>query len=44
MDTGGERIKSSVEKEGYRIGYNVETKENVTKTFLHSVETKEQEK
>ena len=28
METGGERIESSVETEGDRTGYNVETKEN----------------
>ena len=44
MDTGGEIIESSVETEGYRTGYNVETKENVTKQYLHNVETKEKEK
>ena len=26
METGGEGIKSSAETEGYRTGYNVETK------------------
>ena len=31
METGGKIIKSRVETEGYRTGYNVETKENGTK-------------
>ena len=44
METGAERIKSSVKMEGYRTGYNVETKENSTEKCLHSVETKEKEK
>ena len=44
MHTGGERIESSVETEGDRTGYTTETKENGTKTFLHSVEIKEKEK
>ena len=44
METGGERIKPSVDTEGDRIGYNVDTKENGTKTFLHIVETKEKGK
>ena len=28
METGGEGIESSADTEGYRTGYNVETKEN----------------
>ena len=44
METGGEIIESSVEIEGDRTGYNVETKENGTKKYLHSVETKEKGK
>ena len=44
METGGKRIESSMETEEYRTGYNVETKENGTKKFLHSVETKEKGK
>ena len=40
MDKGGKIIESSVETEGDRTGYNVETKENGTKKCLHSVETK----
>ena len=44
MDTGGERIKSSMEIEGDRTGYNVETKGNGTKKYLHNVETKEKGK
>ena len=44
MEIGGERIESRVETEGDRTGYNAETKENGTKTCLHSVETKEKEK
>ena len=44
MERGGEIIKSSVETEGDRTGYNVETKENGTKTCLHSVETKKKGK
>ena len=44
METGGERIKPSIDTEGDRIGYNVNTKENGTKTFLHIVETKEKGK
>ena len=44
METGGERIKSRVDKEGYMIGYNMETKENSTKKCLHIVETKEKVK
>ena len=37
METGGEIIESRVDTEEYMTGYNVETKENDTKTFLHSV-------
>ena len=44
METGGEIIESSVEKEGDRIGCKVEKKENGTKKCLHSVETKEKGK
>ena len=44
MDTGGEGIKSSVEIDGDRIGYNIETKTNGTKKRLHRVEIKEKEK
>ena len=44
METGGERIEYSVETEGDRKGYNMETKENGTKTCLHSVEIKEKGK
>ena len=44
METEGERIESSMEIEGDRTGYNVETKENGTKTCLHSVETKKKGK
>ena len=44
METGGERIESSVKTEGDRTGYNVETKENGTKKSLNSVETKEKGK
>ena len=44
METGNERIESSVETEGDRTGYNVETKENGTKICLQSVETEEKEK
>ena len=40
METRGEIIESRVETEGYRTGYNVETKENGTKKCLHIVETK----
>ena len=40
METGGEIIESSVETEGESTGYNVETKENGMKIYLHSVETK----
>ena len=40
MDTGGERIESSMEKEGDRTGYNKDTKENDTKEFLYNVEKK----
>ena len=43
METGGERIKSSVDTEGDRTGYNAETKENGTKICIHSVDTKEKE-
>ena len=41
MDKGEEGIKSSVETEGDRTGYNVETNENGTKKRLHTVGTKE---
>ena len=41
METGGKRIESRVETEVDRTGYNVETKENVSKEYLHIVETKE---
>ena len=41
MDTGGVKIESSVETEGDRTGYNMDTKENGAKSFLHSVETNE---
>ena len=44
METGGVIIESNVETEGDRTGYNVETKENGTKTCLHSVETKKKGK
>ena len=44
MDKGGKGIKSIVETEGDRTGYNVETKENDTKERLHTVETKVKEK
>ena len=44
METGDEIIESSVETKGDMTGYNVETKENGTKTCLHSVETKEKGK
>ena len=44
MKIGVEIIEPSVETEGYWTGYNVETKENGTKNYLHSVETKEKEK
>ena len=44
MDKGGEIIDSSVEIEGDRAGYNVETKENGMKKCLHRVETKEKGK
>ena len=44
METGGERIESSVETEGEITGYYVDTKENGTKKCLHSVETKERGK
>ena len=40
MEKGGKIIESSVETEGDRTGYNVETKQNGTKQCLHSVETK----
>ena len=44
MESAGERIKSNMETERYRTGYNVETKENGTKTCLRSVEAKEKGK
>ena len=44
METVGEVIESSVEIDGDRIGYNMETKTNGTKKRLHSVEIKEKEK
>ena len=44
METGGEIIESNVETEGDRTGYNVETKENGTKKYLQSVQTKEKGK
>ena len=37
-------IESRVETEGYRTGYNVETKENGTKKCIHIVEKKEKGK
>ena len=40
METGVERIESSVETERDRTGYNVETKENDAKQCIHNVETK----
>ena len=40
MDPGVEIIESNVETGGYRRGYNAETKENGTKKYLHSVDTK----
>ena len=40
MEIGGEGIKSSMEIEGDRTGYNLQTKENGTKKRLYSVETK----
>ena len=44
METGVERIESSVETEGDKTGYGVETKENGTKKSLHSVDKKEKGK
>ena len=44
METGEERIKSRVDTEGDRTGYNLETKENGTNICFHSVETKEKGK
>ena len=44
IETVGEIIEYSVEIEGDRTGYNVETMENSTKKCLHSVETKEKGK
>ena len=44
METGVERIESSVDTEGDRTGYNVETKEDGTKKCLHIVETNEKRK
>ena len=40
MEIGREIIGSSVETEGYRTGYNVETKGNSTKKCLHNMQTK----
>ena len=40
METEVEGIKSSMEIEGDRTGYNLQTKENGTKKRLYSVETK----
>ena len=40
METGGEVIKSRVETEGDRKGYNVETKENDTKNVSTALRPK----
>ena len=39
MKTGIERIEYSVETEGDRTGYNVDTKENGINNCLHNVKT-----
>ena len=44
MEKGRETIESSVEREGDRTGYNVETKVNGTKKCLHCLEMKEEGK
>ena len=43
-DTRGERIESSMKKEGDRTGYNMETLEDGMNKRLHRVETKKKEK
>ena len=43
METGGEKIEYSVDTEGGRTGYSVQTKEKLH-FCLHSVDTKEKYK